>query len=232
MALQQHTFAAQLACALLAGGMLGSVTLGARAQDVPASQIIKALTPAPLTRSLTGPSTPAMSPADRAFVDSLRGRTRSLTVGEGEHFAEIKKDQHLPNTDFEINFDFNSASITQQAESQLNEIGKALSSSDLKGSFFMVGGYTDAKGGADYNQNLSERRAEAVKHYLTDKFDIAAKDLDTVGYGKRHLKDPDDPFGGENRRVEIVNAESNSSPTLTPAVGSGRRSGRFCPIQL
>ena len=43
-------------------------------------------------------------------------------------------------------------------------------------------------GGEAYNQELSERRADTIKKYLTEKYGIAGADLVTVGYGKSKPK--------------------------------------------
>ena len=86
--------------------------------------------------------------------------------------------------------------------------GKALTDPDLKGSTFVVAGYTDAAGGEAYNQDLSERRADSIKRYLIDKFGIAGSDLVTVGYGKTKLKDPSQPLAEANRRVQVVNMQN------------------------
>ena len=51
----------------------------------------------------------------------------------------------------------------------VQELGKALSDASLKGSTFVVAGHTDAIGGEAYNQDLSERRADTIKKYLTEK---------------------------------------------------------------
>lgn len=202
-----HRFAGQIACALLVGGFLCPLSeRPAAAEELSADQIIGALAPAPATRSLNAPAKPALSDADRAFIEKLRHRTRSLSLDESDHVAEIGKNR--PKTDVEIYFDFDSAAITPKAEPQLNELGKALASSQLAGSVFSVGGHTDAKGSDQYNQGLSERRAAAVKDYLMAKFKIPADSLIAAGYGKRGLKDPADPFAAENRRVEILNLES------------------------
>ena len=83
--------------------------------------------------------------------------------------------------------------------------GQALTSSELAGSVFMLGGHTDAKGGEGYNQTLSERRAETVKRFLMENYHIPAANLVSAGYGKNGLKNAADPFAAENRRVEIVN---------------------------
>ena len=54
----------------------------------------------------------------------------------------------------------------------VQELGKALSNSSLKGSTFVVAGHTDAIGGESYNQDLSERRADTIKKYLTEKYGL------------------------------------------------------------
>ncbi len=124
-------------------------------------------------------------------------------MDEREQIASITPKR--PTVDLDINFDYNSASLTPKVEPQLDSLGKALTSSELTGSVIMLGGHTDAKGGDDYNQSLSERRAETVKRYLIEKYRIPAKNLISAGYGKKGPKNPNDLFAPENRRVEIVN---------------------------
>ena len=93
----------------------------------------------------------------------------------------------------------------------MQALGRALTNPDLKGSTFVVAGHTDAVGGDAYNQDLSERRADSIKHYLMDNYHIAASDLVTVGYGKSKLKDPDHPLAEVNRRVQVVNMENKTT---------------------
>jgi outer membrane protein OmpA-like peptidoglycan-associated protein len=182
--------------------------------DVTEDQIVRALAPAkkPLTRGLSvGLQTdPAAAAAEGRFVQTIRNRpTRSLSIGEREEIATIAKDK--PNIDLEINFDYNSADISAKSMPSVQALGKALTNPDLKGSTFIVAGYTDAAGGEAYNQDLSERRADSIKHYLTDKFGIAGTDLVTVGYGKTKLKDPSNPMADVNRRVQVVNMANKTT---------------------
>jgi outer membrane protein OmpA-like peptidoglycan-associated protein len=177
-------------------------SLPAAAQDVTADEILKTLLPPPVTRGLSSPE-PAISDADRAFIEGLRHRTRSLSLDEGDHVAELAKDRK--KIDLTINFDFNSAAITAKAESQLNNLGDALRNPRMENEVIVLGGHTDAKGSDEYNQKLSERRAEAVKKYLVEKLHVSAENLSTVGYGKKHLLNTANPFAAENRRVQIIN---------------------------
>jgi outer membrane protein OmpA-like peptidoglycan-associated protein len=181
--------------------------------DISEGQIVRALTPAkpPLTRSLSAePQADPAAAAEDHFVQTLRNRaTRSLSLDEREEIATIARDK--PNIDLEINFDYNSADISAKSLPTAQALGRALTNPDLKGSTFVVAGYTDAAGGEAYNQELSERRADAIKRYLTDKFSIPGPDLVTVGYGKTKLKDPADPLSGVNRRVQVVNMNKTTA---------------------
>jgi len=188
----------------------------AKADDVTEDQILRALAPAkkPLTRGLsTGPQTqtdPAAAAAEGQLIQSLRNRpTRSLSATEREEIATIVKDK--PKIDLEINFDYNSANISNRSLPSVQALGRALSNPELKGSTFVVAGHTDAVGSDSYNQDLSERRADSIKRYLVDKFAIAGSDLVTVGYGKTNLKDPANPLSEVNRRVQVVNMENKST---------------------
>ena len=81
-----------------------------------------------------------------------------------------------------------------------------LSPRTSEGRTFILSGFTDAKGSETYNQGLSERRADAVKQFLSEKYGIEAGNLVTVGYGQSQLKDSANPFAAENRRVQVTNA--------------------------
>ena len=179
-------------------------------------QILNALKPKGLTRSLSGgggggggAAVDAKSLDDQRFLDGLRTRkTRSLSSGDRDRVAAIAKEK--PQIDLEINFDYNSDKISQKATGAVQALGKALSNPELKDSVFLVAGHTDAKGGDSYNQSLSERRAEAIKTYLIQKFGLQAENLMTVGYGKEQLKNKDNPLAADNRRVQVVNMAAQS----------------------
>ena len=182
---------------------------------VSADQILNALKPKPVTRGLSiGPQVDTAALAkETSFVDKLRNRkTRSLSLGEREEIAEIASSK--PKIDLEIHFDYNSADISKDSTPAVQELGKALSNAGLKGSTFVVAGHTDAIGGEAYNQDLSERRADTIKKYLTEKYGIAGSDLVTVGYGKTKPKDPSVPMDPANRRVQVVNRSEEHTSEL------------------
>ena len=110
--------------------------------------------------------------------------------------------EHQQSVNLNVPFGSNSSALTPQASAQLTQLEIALASASLGKDRFIVAGHTDAKGSAQYNKQLSQRRADAVKGYLVTK-GIDAKRLDTVGYGSEHLLMPDRPEDPSNRRVEI-----------------------------
>ena len=208
MSAHHKTHKLNLVCMILAVGLALPSGLGVAlaAEERSADDIIKALKPQRITRGLTtSPADAARNAQETQFVNSLRNRpTRSLTFTEREQITSIAKKR--PSIDLEVNFDYNSDNIGSKAAPQVTALGDALASPDLKGSTFILAGHTDAKGSETYNQGLSERRAEAVKRFLAEKYGIEASNLVTVGYGKTQLKNPTGPFASENRRVQVINA--------------------------
>ena len=130
-------------------------------------------------------------------------------MSDREEISEIASNK--PKIDLDIQFDYNSAEISKTSVPSVQALGKALTNPDLKGSTFVVAGHTDAIGGEEYNQGLSERRADSIKRYLTEKFGIAGTDLVTVGYGKTKPKDPSAPMDPINRRVQVVNMDGKTA---------------------
>lgn len=90
------------------------------------------------------------------------------------------------------------------AQTKLNDVADALTKQD-KDSTMVVEGHTDSQGKADMNQELSQKRAEAVRTYLVSR-GIAADRITAQGFGPtRSVADNASPEGrANNRRVEIV----------------------------
>ena len=102
-----------------------------------------------------------------------------------------------------VYFDHDQATLRQESEAVLREVGQALMS--VPDTRFEIRGYTDALGPEDYNQELSQRRADTVRGFLIVNFPIAPARLDVVGFGEADpIATNDTPEGRqENRRVEF-----------------------------
>ena len=89
-----------------------------------------------------------------------------------------------PSLDFNITFATGSADLTPSATKILDNLGKALGSTELATSKFRVEGHTDTVGTPQGNRELSARRAAAVVAYLTQKYGISPSRLTAVGMGE------------------------------------------------
>lgn len=106
--------------------------------------------------------------------------------------------------DLDIPFEHNSSTLAPEAEEQLTQLSEALSRESLADFRFEVAGHTDASGSAEYNRQLSEKRAKTVLRYLVDA-GVDRNRLKATGYGEDELLRRDDPTHSDNRRVEIRN---------------------------
>jgi outer membrane protein OmpA-like peptidoglycan-associated protein len=197
----------------IAAGAALSMTAGVAiaGEAVSTSTIVNSLKGTPATRGLSANPDKAK---DTTFLNSVRNRsTRSLSTDERNQLETITANK--PNIDLEINFDFNSAAISRNSVTAVQHLGEALSDPQLKGSTFVVAGHTDGVGSDAFNQDLSERRADTIKQYLVEKYHIAASDLVTVGYGKTRLKDTANPADAVNRRVQVVNTQTDASSSAS-----------------
>jgi outer membrane protein OmpA-like peptidoglycan-associated protein len=182
-----------------------ALSSGAMAAEASPSvqQIIEALKPRK-SRGLSVKPTPA-EVARAKTIDDLKTKASSggLSAEERNELADAANDK--PSLDFVIYFDFNKATISKRSRPTLDALGTALQDDSLKNASIMVAGHTDAKGRAEYNQALSERRADAVREYLAQNFGVPETNLTVVGYGAERLKLKADPYASANRRVTIVN---------------------------
>jgi OOP family OmpA-OmpF porin len=100
-----------------------------------------------------------------------------------------------------VNFAFNSSVVQEQYFTDLGELAKFLKRFDEVD--VSIDGYTDSVGPDDYNQKLSQRRAQAVVDMLVNTYGIDANRLKAVGYGESNPVASNDTAEGraENRRV-------------------------------
>jgi outer membrane protein OmpA-like peptidoglycan-associated protein len=140
-------------------------------------------------------------------------RNDTPTSGAGTDAGAVAPDtagksaeaEQMSSVDLEVQFEYNSARIAREATGTLTTLGHALTDTRLVGDSFLIAGHTDAKGAADYNLRLSQKRAESVRDFLIKNFGIEPRRLVAQGFGQKHLKNEADPLAAENRRVQIVN---------------------------
>ncbi len=102
-----------------------------------------------------------------------------------------------------IYFETNSAKLLPESEATLNEVGQTLEKfGELK---IEIQGHTDTRGAAAYNQRLSQSRAESVRAYLLEHFQLKPDNYVAKGYGesKPETQERNDEELLRNRRVEL-----------------------------
>jgi outer membrane protein OmpA-like peptidoglycan-associated protein len=105
-----------------------------------------------------------------------------------------------------VYFGYDSAVIPPVSEPTLAQVAQVLE--QHRDWSITIEGHTDSIGGAKYNQELSARRAAAVKQRLVEKYGIAAARLNTSGIGlaKPLATNTTQAGRARNRRVELVRA--------------------------
>jgi outer membrane protein OmpA-like peptidoglycan-associated protein len=115
----------------------------------------------------------------------------------------------------DVLFDFNKFALKPEARERLARIsGIVLAYPDL---MLAIEGYTDSIGTDEYNQTLSEKRAQTVQAYLTGS-GVAPDHVTAAGFGKANPVSDNTTAAGRklNRRVEMVVSGDVIGTEVTP----------------
>jgi len=112
-------------------------------------------------------------------------------------------DNYRPVANVKVTFGFDKSVLTKEDRDQLDAFAAQLGSA--RSYILEVTGGTDSTGPAQYNYELSQRRADAVVQYLASKYAIAAHRFYLIGIGKDKEVAPNTTADGrkQNRRVEV-----------------------------
>jgi outer membrane protein OmpA-like peptidoglycan-associated protein len=122
-----------------------------------------------------------------------------------EYKNNVKLKQLKPNTSFTLNnvfFDFDSSSLNQNSELELERVLDLMNKNPKM--VVEISAHTDDKGSDEYNDRLSQARAESVVRFLTDR-GVASTRMVAKGYGKTKpcVPNDSDENRAKNRRVEF-----------------------------
>jgi outer membrane protein OmpA-like peptidoglycan-associated protein len=166
-------------------------------------------------QELTGKTLPSAMPvvaAKPATPVAPAASASGGTVGKPEVAAKKKSDDTAPVQlvapilRLQVPFDNQTAELSQDSKDVLAVVvGQAMQRKDMARSRFEVSGHTDNIGDPAKNLEISKERAEAVKKYLTDNFDIDAGRLQVAYYGQNRPLVPNNSAANQelNRRVEF-----------------------------
>ena len=146
-------------------------------------------------------------------ADAANGRVNVLTN------TVANLDNYHAVAETSVKFGFNKDILTPKAKEALDQLAGSIAST--KGYIIALEGSTDSVGPADYNYELSQRRANSVIQYLATKYNVPAHKIYVIGLGKDKPVESNKTQAGraDNRRVDVrlmtntVGAGTQTAPT-------------------
>jgi len=146
-------------------------------------------------------------------------KTHDITVNTTPQTVEttISKDHAAAESEngYFIHFAFNSFQLEPQFKEHLGRLASVLNGDALATSCLRVTGHTDAVGDANYNNELSEKRAVMVASFLSEIGSIDPTRIQVIGMGEESLLPDLKGTDARNRRVEFATKDSLSGCSKT-----------------
>jgi len=181
--------------ALLIGA---AASLAAYAGDVKVFRNAETVDPTEVAQILDR-SAPIKMRSLRLLDDRSRGALAATSAAAAAAASNAARPsaQSLP-----VPFALDSADILPAAKPQLDAIAAGIRMLPAEQKV-VIEGHTDSVGAEEYNDELSQRRAQSVRRYLVATHGIEAARLEAVGFGKHQPLPGRSPLAGENRRVQF-----------------------------
>ena len=125
-------------------------------------------------------------------------------------------DNYRPVAETSVKFGFNKDNLTPKAKEALDQLAGSIAST--KGYIIALEGSTDSVGSAEYNYDLSQRRADSVIQYLASKYNVPAHKIYVIGLGKDKPVESNKTSEGraDNRRVDVRLMTNTVGDTTQP----------------
>jgi len=149
------------------------------------------------------------------MADAANGRVGVLTN------TVANLDNYHAVAETSVKFAFDKDNLTPKAKEALDQLAGQIAST--KGYIIALEGGTDSVGAADYNYDLSQRRANSVIQYLATKYNVPAHKIYVIGLGKdKPVEDNKTKAGrADNRRVDVrLMTNTVGGSTSTPTAGN------------
>lgn len=136
------------------------------------------------------------------YMQNQEEKLRQQTAGTGVEVAR-QGDNVILNMPGHVTFATDSAQISPAFQGTLDQVATTIA--EYRDTRVQVAGHTDSTGSESYNQQLSQRRAQAVADYLASR-GVATTRIATIGYGETQPVASNETAEGRqrNRRVEII----------------------------
>lgn len=153
----------------------------------------------------------ALEEARRERLEAERARERAEELAARVNELEAQQTERgLVLTLGDVLFDFDRAELQSGGQRAVAELARFLDEYPERN--VIIEGFTDSVGSEEYNQNLSQRRANSVQKALINR-GISSNRIRTVGYGVRYPVATNQTESGrqQNRRVEVIISDQSGS---------------------
>ena len=142
--------------------------------------------------------------ANRAAAGANSAATSAAAKADAVDRASKRLVYEVTLSEDQGGFTFGKAVLPDQAVARLDEIVTQLKATP-NGAYIEVAGYTDSRGSKQFNQRLGLERAEAVRRYLYEKYQIPLHKINVISYGAEDPVAPNTTRDGraKNRRVVV-----------------------------
>ena len=149
----------------------------------------------------------ADSKAERAGAKAVEADNRAARVGENLESVAVavaNLDQYKPIESRQVQFGFDKSELDEAARQTLDELGARIGSTEHY--IVELRGFTDSIGNANYNLRLGRERADSVRRYLIEKYDVPLYRVFNEGLGEGMPVADNKTRDGRasNRRVEVT----------------------------
>ncbi|HEV8577623.1 MAG TPA: OmpA family protein [Thermoanaerobaculia bacterium] len=135
-----------------------------------------------------------------AYMDRQQERLAHIP---GTRVERLSDDTLLVHFNSDVLFDSGSATLDRDGRSTLEQVAEVVN--DYRKTAVVIQGHTDSMGDEGSNQDLSERRAQAVESYLTNR-GVDSERMTAIGFGESApVATNANPYGRQrNRRVDVL----------------------------
>jgi outer membrane protein OmpA-like peptidoglycan-associated protein len=189
---------------LLANLTLALAAGSAFAQEVRVYRANEAVDPRDVAQILEQRTVPGMKMRSLRLLDDAPAQTASTGGPAATAPSDNAESPRVRSAalSLPVQFSFDSADIQPAARAQLDALAQGIRLLPALKTV-VIEGHTDAVGADMYNEQLSQRRAYAVKRYLVAQHGIDPARLRAIGLGKYEPLPGKDPLAAENRRVQF-----------------------------
>lgn len=154
-------------------------------------------------KEVRGRTDRAQSQADAALGRAEEANKRAGVAEQSVTDLRTNLDKYALQNTATVNFKFDSYELTPEAKASLDQLASQIK--DRNNFILEVAGFADWMGSDSYNNQLTEKRAGAVRRYLAEQHNVPLFRMHMLGFGElRAVADNHSPEGrAQNRRVEI-----------------------------